>query len=755
LSHTSITSASDTFQAQVLEAALQYAARGWRVFPCHSVREGRCTCGRGDCEDAGKHPRIKAWQKQASVDKGVVEGWFHRWPLSNVGIATGGGLVVIDLDGAEQVERLREIARERGGLPRTLVAKTGRGFHLYFKGLVERSKVIDGILVRGGGGYVIAPPSLHRAGVAYVWANNEVVADLPSWAIDWVEGGGAGTTPTVLLGERLPAYIANNGGGLERKVDVAIGALREPWSAGIEARVTEALGALSADCKRDDWLKVGMALHDCAWDDGQEDRGYRIWAEWSATGREKFKGEHDLETRWRSFGKRAGSGVTLGSLFHLAREAGWQEGAQAAAVPPRMNGHTVEFGPIRSPIVFPDVDQHGTPKKTCRNARAAIRHIGLECRHDTFCDRMSIAGQSLEQWAGELSDNTVHMLRDLMDKEYGLDCGSQHTLDAAVQECLSHQFDPVQNYLTDAQAAYDGVPRLKTWLAMYLGAEATPLNEAFGALALIAAVRRARQPGAKFDEIIVLIGPEGQGKSEAIELLAGPEHFSDQEILTLDERRQQEALEGVWLYEIGELAGMSRADVDKVKSFASRRVDRCRPAYGRKRVDVPRRCIFIATTNHSLFLKSQTGDRRFWPVETGRIDKDALARDRDQLWGEAAVLEARGVSIRLPEGLWSAAGEVQAARQEHDPWLDALSTVKGKAETLNKQTYHNPRTFEPEMRISTSEVFSQVQLPTDRWTAVTAKRVAFVMRKLGWDGPRPMKIDGALVRGFTRKPESP
>ena len=129
---------------------------------------------------------------------------------------------------------------------------------------------------------------------------------------------------------------------------------------------------------------------------------------------------------------------------------------------------------------------------------------------------------------------------------------------------------------------WDGIERIDEWLTTYLGAKNTELNRAIGRIALIAQVRRAKSPGCKFDQIIVLESPEGKDKSTALLTLAGgPENFSDQTILGQGDRDQQEALRGVWLYEIADLSNIRKAEVEDVKAFASRTHDRARPAYGR------------------------------------------------------------------------------------------------------------------------------------------------------------------------------
>jgi predicted P-loop ATPase len=113
----------------------------------------------------------------------------------------------------------------------------------------------------------------------------------------------------------------------------------------------------------------------------------------------------------------------------------------------------------------------------------------------------------------------------------------------------------------------------------------TPLNHSIGRKMLIAAVRRVRQPGCKFDYVVVLEGRQGTGKSSALRILAGDENFSDQPILHLDTRAQQEAMDGVWIYELSELAGLKRTEIETVKGFLTKTTDSARPAYGRYRTD--------------------------------------------------------------------------------------------------------------------------------------------------------------------------
>jgi predicted P-loop ATPase len=270
----------------------------------------------------------------------------------------------------------------------------------------------------------------------------------------------------------------------------------------------------------------------------------------------------------------------------------------------------------------------------------------------------------------------------------------------------------------------------------YLGAEDSELNREFGRIALTAAARRVRRPGTKFDAIIVLEGPTGTQKSKAIETMAGTENFSDQTILGARDKEQQELLAGVWLFEIAELSNIRKTEVEHIKAFASRTHDRARPAYGRTRVDQPRRCILFATTNDDQHLK--VADRRFWPVRTTTIDIEALKRDRDQLWAEAGQQEAEGASIVLDRKLWNPARAEQEAREESDPWDAVLGETVGTVE-------------QDEERVSSTDLLTIVLgIHISKQRDLDYKRLGRCMRRIGWSGPQIIRINGKPTKGYAR-----
>lgn len=177
-------------------AALEYARQGRPVFPCHTPTYDGCSCHRVACSSPGKHPRTPNGLRDASTDTRVVADWWRRWPAANIGVVTGrpSGLVVVDVDPEHGgVDSMRQLVAEHGPLPPGPRVRTGSGgWHVMFTWPGHdvpnsTSRVGPGVDIRGDGGYVIAPPSLHAAGDRYVWTSGGRPPLLPEWLERMVE----------------------------------------------------------------------------------------------------------------------------------------------------------------------------------------------------------------------------------------------------------------------------------------------------------------------------------------------------------------------------------------------------------------------------------------------------------------------------------------------------------------------------------------------------------------------------------------
>jgi hypothetical protein len=184
----------------LLETALAYAADGLPVLPLFEPRDDACACGDKGCGSPGKHPRTRHGLKDASTDPGRIREWWHRWPTSNVGLRTGrvGGLIAVDLDSLEGELRLSDLAgiatidallnpAELGGL----IVNTGRGYQVWYRApdglriMNSAGKLGPGIDVRGEGGYVVAPPSVHANGRRYAFGGGHFDPP-PSWLLEQI-----------------------------------------------------------------------------------------------------------------------------------------------------------------------------------------------------------------------------------------------------------------------------------------------------------------------------------------------------------------------------------------------------------------------------------------------------------------------------------------------------------------------------------------------------------------------------------------
>jgi predicted P-loop ATPase len=417
---------------------------------------------------------------------------------------------------------------------------------------------------------------------------------------------------------------------------------------------------------------------------------------------------------------------------------------------------------LPDPFRWRGIHKDGSPVASMHNAMVAITMAGVECAHDLFHNKILIEyrGESVElqRVQGEITDGAIIALRKVLGDRFLTDFGDKAVRDAVVCLAGQHQFDPVRDMLDQAQAAWDGVARLDTMVSEYANCADTPLNRAIMRKTMIAAVRRARRPGCKFDSITVLESEEGWNKSTFWRVLAGDENFSDESILGKSGKEIQEHLSAIWIHESADLAGMRKAEVESVKAFASRQVDIARPAYGYFVKKQPRHAINVGTTNSSEYLQSQTGNRRFWPLKVLKpIDIEKLERDRLQLWGEAAKREADGESINLPQELWGKAADEQEKRRVKDPWEEILASIPKIVEEETGK-YETAKTHKIIYRLGDKEFVAAadvltlvLKIPTDRQDRHHSMRLADAMKHLGWERERAV-VDGVQRRGFARVP---
>ena len=200
---------------ELAEAALTCADRGWPVIPLHHVTVAGCSCSRGAaCPTPGKHPRITLWVTNASTDPGQVRSWWRQWPHANVGLLTGSrsGVLVLDEDprhGGD--EALKDLERQHGALPDTVVTLTGGGGHHFWFQYPAHQHVRSrsafgghlGLDVRGEGGLIVVPPSIHASGRRYEWEVSGHPDDLPLAAVpEWLIRRVADDYPTQNTSQR-------------------------------------------------------------------------------------------------------------------------------------------------------------------------------------------------------------------------------------------------------------------------------------------------------------------------------------------------------------------------------------------------------------------------------------------------------------------------------------------------------------------------------------------------------------------------
>lgn len=290
-----------------------------------------------------------------------------------------------------------------------------------------------------------------------------------------------------------------------------------------------------------------------------------------------------------------------------------------------------------------------------------------------------------------------------------------------------HRYHEVRDYLQGL--TWDKEPRIGRWLFTYLGAAPTPYAEAVGAKWLVGAVARAMRPGCKMDNVLILEGAQGVGKSTALKILFQP-WFTDAafEIGSTD---GYQIMRGMWCVELAELDSFGRAEASRSKAFFTRSEDRYRNPYGKKPVTIQRTCVFGGSVNHSTYFNDDTGNRRYWPVKVadgkGVMQLADLGRDRDQLWAEALHLFNQDFEFWVrasDQALYETEQEARALGDAYEPRIKRWLNEPGAGE-------------EPINYVRLDQVMmSGLRMEPAKMTPAEQRRVGRIMSVIGWKRER-------------------
>lgn len=298
-----------------------------------------------------------------------------------------------------------------------------------------------------------------------------------------------------------------------------------------------------------------------------------------------------------------------------------------------------------------ELDKQGKVKDTMANIAAIVSHDEnlKSIVYNEFKGCIDVIGPlPWKQVKPGFNDSDVANAKLYFERIYGIWSPTKFKDALLAVVAAERIYHPIKNYF--AGLSWDGVPRLDSLLIDYCGAEDNPYTRAVTRKTLCAAVARVYEPGRKFDSILVLSGPQGIGKSTFFAKLGGAWYSDSLAISDMKDKTAAEKLQGYWILELGELAGIKKVDVETVKSFVTRVDDKYRQAYGMVVESHPRSCIIVGTTNsESGFLRDITGNRRFWPVQVSEHGSHHPwdLEEIDQVWAEAIQAYKDGESLFL------------------------------------------------------------------------------------------------------------
>ena len=346
--------------------------------------------------------------------------------------------------------------------------------------------------------------------------------------------------------------------------------------------------------------------------------------------------------------------------------------------------------------------------------------------YDTFYNKIFIKDE--KQIIRPIMDTdyiqfTINLQRDIGFKT----AKKSHVIDAVNLFAMNSRRSHPQEWITSLK--WDGTPRVPLFFSEYCGARESAYTGAVSQNFWVGMAARIMKPGCKLDNMVILEGKQGIGKSTMLEAIAG-EWFTTLGEDISNKDSLQKCHGGRLIVEIAELDSFRKSEVNTIKKVLSEPVDTFRPPYGRVEQSFKRQFIFVGTTNDDAYLRDPTGNRRFWPIECHKIDTDSILDDRDQLFAEALYLFNQG--IKWYEITGSAAdemSEIHESKAEYDVWEEIVADhLVGTPETTIPDVLINGLNFD-----------------TDRINRSHQIRVANILQRLGWKKGNRKRIAGQLT----------
>lgn len=355
--------------------------------------------------------------------------------------------------------------------------------------------------------------------------------------------------------------------------------------------------------------------------------------------------------------------------------------------------------------------------------------------------------------AGEWNEEDDLMLGEYLLRTYRLGIKATSTLrNGVLMAARSAKYNPVLD-LIHAQK-WDGTPRLEHWLTDVYEIEERPYTRLIGRCFIMGLVKRALQPGCKFDYMLIIKGEQGLKKSTAFRALAYP-FFTDNAI-RMGDKDSLMAMQLVWIAESAELESLNKSETTQIKQFLSAQEDMFRPPYGSQLIRAKRHAVNVGTTNADTFLKDATGDRRFWPLEVHVVNEDVLVEQRLQLFAEALH------RLEAGERFWPSKEEErelvfpeQEPFKRTDTWEDMIDAYVNRAEQDKHDDPLLPVNAKRDF-FTTVEIYEKALLiKADRIDGAgnMDTRIGNAMRALNFD--RHRETSGKRRRGFVRRPPPP